>query len=143
VRNLETLEEKQETVKDAKSYQPWKRVLKRIVNMRPSLVYGLQRQKLLQQYKLCLFDFSDVFFTLCAALEGKILIIPENCYIAGVKGKRVAYSLTGDKINRKTYLIKAFQLFKENLPSHQAVLLSVVTLFSMVRQKFSTLIKVS
>lgn len=137
VMNLENNELDPQLVKIMPDQSPFPghRILTRILDMKPSLVYGLQRQCFLHDLRLELFDFSDVFFSFQAALRGTLEILPEPLYIAGVKGRRIAYSLTGKEVCRTTFLKKSTALFFRNLRAVESPILTVILAFMLLRHK--------
>jgi len=82
----------------------------RLINMCPSMIYGLFRTEKLKQVRLEIFDFFDVHLTLTLASSCRIRVANDILYIAGIKGERTPYSLTGKKIDRHTFLKHQFSL---------------------------------
>jgi glycosyltransferase involved in cell wall biosynthesis len=136
VRNLETGSSENVQINSAEKNLVGQRILTRIRDMKPSLVYGLQRQSLMQDLELGLFDFSDVFFSIQAAKRGRIKIAETRLYTAGTKGKRKAYSLTGKKICRSTFFIHATRMFFTTQSIPTAVTLSMVLSYMLTRHFF-------
>ncbi|MEW6709015.1 MAG: glycosyltransferase family 2 protein [Candidatus Riflebacteria bacterium] len=135
VKNLETGEAESINIRPADFESPTQRVYERIVDMRPSLVYGLQRMSLLGDFFIGRFDFSDVFFTIQAATRGKIAILSQRLYIAGTKGVRKPYSLTGKKIVRLTFLKRAKRFISANFSNTDSVCLILVLSLMLIRNK--------
>ena len=93
---------------DSKTYN----FLLRVLNVCPSLIYGLFKRSLIINNKFETFDFSDVHFISQLSLKAKIKIVDDYLYIAGTKGDRVPYSLNGKRINRGPFLKKQLELLK-------------------------------
>lgn len=120
-------------IKSAAKNLPGKRILTRILDMKPSLVYGLQRQSLIRDLELELFDFSDVFFSLQAAARGAIEIADTRLYTAGTRGQRKAYSLTGKNICRSTFFRRSTKLFFATLSLPAAATLTLMLGYMLTR----------
>jgi glycosyltransferase involved in cell wall biosynthesis len=137
VRNLETGVEQQAIVRNSISESAFERSFYRIINMVSSIVYGLQRLEVVRDIELELFDYSDVYYSLQIAIKGKLQILPKIGYIAGVKGKRIAYSLTGKKVSQKIFLRKILKLYFKCFSFVKAITLYGVLLIVMLKQKIS------
>jgi glycosyltransferase involved in cell wall biosynthesis len=90
------------------------RVLFRLAQPCPSLIYGLFRKEKLSQVSLKPYDYFDLYLSLWFELNSNIRIIPLSLYTAGTNGVRVPYSLTGKFIDRRVYLSETKRLFGEN-----------------------------
>lgn len=133
VRNLENGSEENVDIKAADMAVAGKRALTRILDMKPSLVYGLQRQSLLKNLNLGAYDFTDVQFSIEAALRGAVVILAERFYIAGTSGNRAPYSLTGGSICRTTFFGKAVKIFFAELAPLKAAVLSLTLSYMLLR----------
>lgn len=133
VRNLETNEETVIHVSSSNSVHPFIRCATRLLDMCPSIIYGLYRTSCLRGTNLENFDFADVHYIMQIAIKYRIKMLCEPGYIAGVKGVRIPYSLTGKKINRTTFLRKEIALFFSNLPFFYASFLSVLVVLMMLK----------
>lgn len=104
--------------------------LLRVLNVCPSLIYGIYKIELIQHSKLEIFDFSDVHFISKISLKTKIKIVDDYLYIAGTKGDRIPYSLSGEKINRSPFLKKQLNLLKTHFSFPLSyILFSIVCIF--------------
>jgi glycosyltransferase involved in cell wall biosynthesis len=120
----------------ADQQSPCKRILTRVLDMKPSLIYGLQRQSLIRDLEFELFDLSDVFFSLQAAARGTIRIVDARLYTAGTMGRRKPYSLTGKNICRTTFFRRGAKLFFANLSLPAATTLTLVLGYMLIRHFF-------
>ncbi|EKD84376.1 MAG: glycosyl transferase family 2 [uncultured bacterium] len=133
IRNLETSEETAANVCSSNSKHAFIRCLIRLLDMCPSMIYGLFRLSCLKNVNLENFDFADVHFVMQIAIKDRIKILCEPGYIAGVKGYRKPYSLTGKKISRSTFLKKEISLFFSSLPMVYATFLSILAILVMIK----------
>ncbi|EKD82244.1 MAG: hypothetical protein ACD_39C01408G0002, partial [uncultured bacterium] len=133
IRNLETDEETTANVCSSNSKHAFIRCLIRLLDMCPSMIYGLFRLSCIKNTSLENFDFADVHFVMQVAINDRIKILCEPGYIAGVKGSRVPYSLTGKKISRSTFLKKEISLFFSKLPLVYAIFLSLLAILMMIK----------
>lgn len=108
------------------SKKKFQRVLFRLVNPCPSLIYGLYRTEVIKKLKIKSFDYFDCYIALWIELNSGICIVPINLYTAGTNGLRIPYSLTGELINEKTYIQETSNLFKENFGFFGAFFLSSI-----------------
>ena len=110
VRNLETNVETYHKVRASETESSACNFLLRVLNVRSSLVYGLYRTSLIRNTKFEGFDLADVHFISELSIKTKIKIVDDYLYIAGTKGERIPYSLSGAKINRSPFLRKQYSL---------------------------------
>ncbi len=133
VRNLESHEESAVYVSSANSSNAFVRCLIRIVDMCPSLIYGMFRRSSMNEAILENFDFADIHYVMQIAIKNRIKILCEPGYVAGVKGNRIPYSLTGKKINRTAFLKKEISLFFSNMSFIYAGFLSALLILMMTK----------
>ena len=114
VKNLETGAETLHKVRASDMENRSCNFITRLIYICPSLVYGLYRLSLIRNAKFEKFDFADVYFISELSLRTKIKIVDDYLYIAGTKGERKPYSLSGSKINRMPFLCKQYDLLKQN-----------------------------
>ena len=82
------------------SSQKYKRYLYRLLNNSPSIFYGLYRKSILDSFDVVLdFDYSDIHMIHWFELNSSIKIVPLPLYIAGTKGERIPFSISGNKIS--------------------------------------------
>jgi glycosyltransferase involved in cell wall biosynthesis len=110
LKDLETGKEQLHTVSSSNSKSAIRNYITRVVDMCPSLIYGLYRTDSIKNTKLGNFDFADVHFVAELALGTRIQVIDDYLYIAGTKGSRKPYSMTQKKINRTIFLRNQYAL---------------------------------
>ena len=99
-----------------------KKYLMRLLASSPSLIYGLHRISTLRQIPLRNYDYFDVHLTHWYAIHSVVKIIPLPLYVEGVGGKlasdgrRIPYSLTGDKMDPSTFFREERKMLFENYP---------------------------
>ncbi len=135
IRNLETNEETTAHVCASNSKHAFIRCLIRLLDICPSMIYGLFRLSSIKEINLENFDFADVHFVMQVAIKYRIKTLCKPGYIAGVKGVRIPYSLTGKKISRSTFIKKEVSLFLSNLSLVYAVFLSFLAMLMMVKSR--------
>lgn len=114
VKNLETGAETFHKVRASDMKSTAYNFIIRLIYICPSLVYGLYKLSLIKNAKFEKFDFADVYFISELSLKTKIKIVDDYLYIAGTKGDRKPYSLSGSKIDRMPFLRKQYNLLKKN-----------------------------
>jgi glycosyltransferase involved in cell wall biosynthesis len=89
----------------------------RFLNQVPMMIYSLFRRRFLDEAigGYGNFDFSDVFLTYQAAVNGRIFVIEDSLYWVGVKtaGRR-PYSLTGKDFSFSPYMAHTLRLIWSN-----------------------------
>ncbi|NCB38063.1 MAG: glycosyltransferase family 2 protein [Erysipelotrichia bacterium] len=135
VRNLETNEESLVHVSASNSSNAFVRCVIRLMDMCPSIIYGLHRTSCMKKAELENFDFADVHYVMQIAINNRIKTLCEPGYIAGVKGIRTPYSLTGKKISRTGFLKKEIALFYSNFSFFYASFLSLLAIMIMIKNK--------
>lgn len=113
-RDLESGSERRHRVLPSNSNSKIHNYVIRILNMSPSLMYGLYRTDRIRNAKFARFDFADVHFVMEIALGTHIQVIGDYLYVAGTKGLREPYSITHKKINRTVFLRKQYELLKKH-----------------------------
>lgn len=111
------------------------RVLYRVSNGCSALIYGLHRTSLIRAVGNQKFDLFDVYLALWYELNSSIRVVPLPLFVSGVNGLRLPYSLTGDKISDRAYLLHSFKLFRSTFPFFVAILLFV---FLWAQSAFAT-----
>ena len=114
VRNLTTSIESVHRVKASQSKNLILNYFLRVFAMCPSLIYGMYRTRLIKNMVLEKFDFSDIHFISQLTLKATIKIVDDYLYIAGTKGERKPYSLSGSKIDRMPFLRKQYDLLRQS-----------------------------
>lgn len=91
------------------------RIIFRIGNSTPCLIYGLHRVSLLRQIKMEQFDYWDVFIGYWYELNSSIIVIPSYLFTAGTNGERIPYSIEGKIfISYKKFLSRSFKLLQSH-----------------------------
>lgn len=136
-RNLESGKEKFHNVLSTNSKSRLYNYILRIINVCPSMIYGLYRIDCIRNTKFQAFDFADVHLIAELALKTHINVIDGYLYIVGTKGYREPYSLTHKKINRTIFLSKQYALLKNQFyfPVAQCLffLVCLVMLYNKIR----------
>ncbi len=101
----------------------------RLTNPVPTMIYGLYRKSIIDKIEIKEFDYWDVYLGLWFELNSKIAVIPMNLHYIGVNGVRIPYSVTGQFINAKTYLMEASKLFKANLRIVHVFILNCINFY--------------
>lgn len=114
VKNLETGAETLQKIRASDTESKIVNFVIRLIFICPSLIYGLYRLRLIKNTNLESFDFSDVYLISELSLRTKIKIVDDHLYIAGTKGERKPYSLSGKKIDRMPFLRKQYSLLKKD-----------------------------
>lgn len=76
----------------------------------PALMYGLHRTELLSQFDLRSFDYFDLHLSHWYELNSQISVIPLKLHVVGSEGRRIAYSLTGERLDPSAYLTAQWRL---------------------------------
>ena len=135
IRNLETNEEKRVSVRALDNKNRVFNYLLGILNMCPSLIYGIYRTELIKNTKFEFFDFADVYFISELSLRARIRVLDDYLYIAGTKGERKPYSLTHGKIKRMPFLKKQYQVLSKYFSFPIRDLLFLFTCVFMIYSK--------
>lgn len=98
------------------------RVLFRLAQPCPSLIYGLFRKEKLSQVNLKQYDYFDLYLSLWFELNSNIRIIPLSLYTAGTNNIRIPYSMTGKLIDSRVYLFETKRLFGDSLGFLEALI---------------------
>lgn len=92
------------------------RLLSRMINPVSNLIYGLFRKKAFDISIIDTFDFFDVYFGYYMAVKGRIFIIHDFLFYAGIKNsKRTPYSITGNNITVLPFFIKTKALIRSKI----------------------------
>lgn len=137
-RNLETGEESFYRVIPSNSNNLFINYVIRLLQMCPSMVYGLFRTQYLKSTKLEAFDFSDVHLTLHLACQFRIRVANECLYVAGTKGARIQYSFSGGKIRRIDFLRRQYSLVLHHFDPFRAGLLFLLACIVMLFNKITS-----
>jgi FkbM family methyltransferase len=123
--------------------------LVRIFDMAPCAFYGVYRTaavKAVAAQERAAFDFSDVVLTLAIALRGKIAIVKEDLFRAGVRDRQsvVRRSLDGGQIKYSRFLKEACTLALRGFGLRPAVFLipQIVFKIYMLRRHNQSVAKV-
>lgn len=135
IRNLETNEESSVIVSPRDSKVKAFNYLMGILNMCPSMIYGLYKTSLIRGTKFKPFDFADVNFISELGLRSRIIILDDFLYVAGTKGTRIPYSFTPGKIKRMPFLKKQYALLRQHFSFPVVVILFLCTCVFMLYNK--------
>ncbi len=135
IRNLESLEETLVSVTPAVDESAFVRCVKQLVRPCPSMIYGVQRVLVAKSIPLQYFDFSDLHYVVCTALVGKIVKLDKPLYVAGVKGQRIPYSLSGGKIKRWPFIVEQARIFYKHMNIVKASVLILISCALMLQSK--------
>jgi len=108
--------------------RPLFRYVFRTIQGSVQLIYGVHRTEILRKFPLGSYDFYDEFMGRWYELESSIVVSPKYLHITGTDGKRIPYSLTGEKIDRSTYR----RLEKSMLASHFRFAWPILYLWSYI-----------
>ena len=120
---------------DTKKYR---KLIFRWMNVCPSLIYGMHRLSTLRKFgKMPNWDYSDVHISLWYEINSRIVTIPLDLYTAGTIGKRIPYSLTGNKLEINSFLEAQKKLIHENfnLPSYWVLYFLTSIIFRIANLK--------
>jgi glycosyltransferase involved in cell wall biosynthesis len=101
----------------------WKRYLFRLTHQCPSLIYGLHRRSILQDFQIRQYDYMDVHLTHWYELNSNVKTIPLYLYSAGTNGERVPYSLTGKYVCSRALLKAERILLRKHFSPTVAIIL--------------------
>lgn len=105
------------------------RLIARLINPCPSLLYGMHRTSRLQRVELKHFDFYDIYLSYVVAVHGKIFVLSDFLYYAGIKTiRRNPYSLTGSRMSYKRFYIESIKLILNNFALFDKI--GLIALFS-------------
>jgi glycosyltransferase involved in cell wall biosynthesis len=91
------------------------RIVFRIHEVNPCLVYGLHRMSVLRKLKVESIDYWDVYLAHWYELNAKIVVVPAYLFVSGSKGRRIAYSMEGGRyLTHRKYLARNWTLFNEH-----------------------------
>ena len=99
------------------------------------MIYGMQRTSVAKSILLQPFDFSDLHYVVCTALVGKIIKLDKPLYVAGVKGERIPYSLTGENIKRWPFIMEQARTFYRHMNTVKASVLTLISCALMLQSK--------
>jgi glycosyltransferase involved in cell wall biosynthesis len=135
IRNLESLDDTAVSVTPALDDSPFVRCVKQLVRPCPSMIYGMQRTSVAKSIPMQKFDFADLHYVVCTAFAGKIAKLDKPLYIAGVKGDRIPYSLSGGKIRRWPFIAEQARLFYKHMNAAEASVLTLISCALMLQSK--------
>lgn len=107
------------------------RLMQRMLNPCPSMIYGLFRKSMLKDFVLKHFDWFDVYLTNYLALQGKIVILTDYLYYAGIKeadGMRTICCARDGKLKIRHFFLHMCGLIYRNCPLIYTVPLGAVLL---------------
>lgn len=113
IRNLDTKDELKVQVKALDYDNKLLNYVVGVLNMCPSLIYGVFKINLIKDVQLESYDFADVQVISDLSMKTKIKVINEYLYVAGTKGERKPYSLSHKKIQRMPFLRKQYQMLSQ------------------------------
>jgi hypothetical protein len=134
--NLETGEKTKCFLSSSNSPSKLANYLNRILEMSPSLIYGMFRKSELRKTEVKNFDFFDVHLTTVFALQSRIRVVNKFLYTAGVKGVRIPFSLTHKKIYRIPFLREQFSLIKRHFGFPRNITLFIFACLIMLKNKW-------
>lgn len=112
VRNLLTGHEERAGTGFSASRRPLVRYLFRSIHGCACLVYGVHRREIVSRCPLGQFDFADVWMTHWYELNSRIRVVPMSLFVAGTRGDRQAYSLSGSRISPRRFLRAEWRLLR-------------------------------
>ena len=121
LKNLETNEAVKTPVGYSGSNRKSRRYHFRLKHSCPNLIYGLHRIELVRQIGVQNYDYFDVHLTHWYELNSMIKTIPLFLFIAGIKARRIPYSVTGGLLDSSQFLQAEWHLLRENLPLARAL----------------------
>ncbi|MCG2775340.1 MAG: glycosyltransferase family 2 protein [Desulfobacterales bacterium] len=107
------------------------RLMQRMLNPCPSMFYGLFRKSMLKGFELKHFDWFDVYFTNYLSLRGKVVVLSDYLYYAGIKeadGVRIVQCAKDGKLNARDFFVKMLSLICQNCSFVYIVPLIVILL---------------
>lgn len=122
-KNLLTGDSKPTSTGYISSSRVFLKILFRIFQNCPSLIYGLHRRKFLEKIDFQNFDYFDVYMSYWYELNSSVRVVPLFLYTAGTKGARVPYSVSGDKISHRLYMKQCWKLLRDHFSFISSVLL--------------------
>jgi len=132
-KNLQTAEFTFSLTGFSTSKKRFLRVLFRLAQPCPSLIYGLYRRDVLTQLELKQYDYFDVYLALWFELNSTIRVIPLRLYVAGTDGVRIPYGLNGKYLDASQYIEEMRGLFKEHLGFFYALILSQISKYLIAK----------
>jgi glycosyltransferase involved in cell wall biosynthesis len=102
------------------------KILFRLLQLCPSLIYGLHRKKILWSLNLASYDYFDCYLGLWYEMYSSVRIVPMYLYTAGTVGDRIPYSLIGKYIDSKRYRREVRRLLNSELNLLPTVLLCLL-----------------
>lgn len=107
------------------------RLIQRMLNSCPSMFYALIKRVVIKDIKLKNFDWADLYFANYLALKGKIVVLTDYLYFAGVKefdGVRIVKNAKNGKLRTRDYLFNMFLLIWRECAILYALALSILLL---------------
>ena len=95
------------------------------------IIYGLHRTNIIRSLGVINFDYSDVYLSRWYELESSIRVVPKMLFYVGTTDNRIPYSLTGPKINYKTFFTREFMLLRR----HFGIILAPILLIPSLLQR--------
>lgn len=114
----------------------WFRYLFRLVQCNSNLIYGLHRRRWLVKLPIKNYDFFDVHLSHWYELEYQVRVVPRYLFVTGTWGERKAYSLTGRKLDGKTFIREEKKLLYKHFSKPVARMLLTINYFVRKRESF-------
>lgn len=92
----------------------WFKYLFRTIQGSVNLVYGVHRIEKIKKFPLDSYDYFDVLMGRWYELESKVVVVPKFLFTTGRDGKRIPYSLTGDKLDLTQFRYHEKALLKKH-----------------------------
>ena len=109
-----------------------KRLLFRMQDSCASIIYGLHRTAKIREIGVECYDYWDIHVTHWYAVNHKVKIVPKALYTARVYGaltscgERIPYSLTGNLIDGRKFLLAEKKMIFSSFPWHYSALLYIL-----------------
>jgi glycosyltransferase involved in cell wall biosynthesis len=112
--------------------QKWKKYLFRLSNNCPSLIYGLHRRSILQNFEIRQYDYMDIHLSHWYELNTVVKTIPLYLYTAGTNGARIPYSLTGPLVSSRNFLKREWALLRKHFSLTMSVILFCIVSYHFI-----------
>lgn len=109
------------------------RLMQRMLNPCPPMIYGLFRKRLFQPQEFKYFDWNDIFFTNYIASKAKIVVLTDYLYYSGIKeanGVRAIICADGNRLKTRGFFVNMLSLICKNC----SILYSVPLFAILIKQ---------
>ncbi|UZR28728.1 glycosyltransferase family 2 protein [Methylococcus mesophilus] len=118
------------------SKNPGKNYLIRLLAPCANIIYGLHKTSILKKMPIESYDFFDVHLTHAYAINSVVKIIPNALFIAGSWGVRIPYSLTGHRIDPRTFFKEERLMLFKHLSFFSALFLYVLLRYMYIKSMY-------